>query len=212
MDKLLFVHIPKTAGTSLRLFLESQVGGNVYPDAQELAADGRIYQHWPLFVAKFRSARLVRGHLPYHQLITLYSHKPFTMTVLRHPLRRAISELLHHKRLGTEGTKALSLDEMVLSHREYYKPQWHYLGATPDAALANLAQFDWVGVQEHFEGGLQQLTRLLGCPMPARPPKVNATPPVEAALSLKALDALMEAAHDDFRLYYVALERFRKDT
>jgi hypothetical protein len=210
MKNLLFIHIPKTAGTALRTFLESCVDeSEIYPNKNDLEQESGRYHHWPLFSQSFRPAQLVRAHLPYSKLLSLYPEKPYVMTILRHPLLRSISEIMHHKRLGSVELTSLSLDEIAQTRPDLFKPQWQYLGNNLAEAMHNLNQCDWVGLQEHYEDGLKMLVRGLGLPMPEHITKVNARPETEVSLSLKSIECILEAVHDDFLLYYHAAQLFR---
>lgn len=210
MKNLLFIHIPKTAGTALRTFLESFVEDNdVYPNKNDLEQEEGRYHNWPLFSQSFRPAHLVRAHLPYSKLLSLYPEKPFVMTILRHPLLRSISEILHHKRLGSVELRSLSLDEIAQTRPDLFKPQWQYLGNDLAEAMNNLNQCDWVGLQEHYEASLKMLVSSLGFPLPGKIRKINVRPEMEVNFSLKSIECILETAHDDFLLYYHALELFR---
>jgi hypothetical protein len=210
MKNLLFIHIPKTAGTALRTFLESFVeDSDVYPNKNDLEKERERYHNWPLFSQSFRPALLVRAHLPYSKLLSLYPEKPFVMTILRHPLLRSISEILHHKRLGSDKLRSLSIDEIAQSRPDLFKPQWQYLGNDLAEATHNLTQCDWVGLQEHYEDGLKMLVRGLGLPMPEHITKVNVRPKMEVNLSIRSIECILESAKDDFLLYYQAVELFR---
>lgn len=210
MKNLLFIHIPKTAGTALRTFLESFVEDNdVYPNKNDLEQEEGRYHNWPLFSQSFRPAHLVRAHLPYSKLLSLYPEKPFVMTILRHPLLRSISEILHHKRLGSIELRSLSIDEIVQTRPDLFKPQWQYLGNDLAEAMHNLNQCDWVGLQEHYEDSLKMLVSSLGFPLPEKMRKINVRPEMEVNFSLKSIECILKTGHDDFLLYYHALELFR---
>lgn len=210
MRNLLFVHIPKTAGTALRLFLESLMDDSqIYPNKNDLEQEEGCYHNWNLFSQSFRPAQLVRAHLPYSKLLSLYPQKPFVMTILRHPLLRSISEILHHKRLGSVDLKGLSLDEIAQTRPDLFKPQWQYLGNNLVEAMHNLNQCDWVGLQEHYEDGLKLLVGAHGLSMPKNVTKVNVRPAMEVNLSLKSIECILDATKDDFLLYYHAVDLFR---
>jgi hypothetical protein len=210
MAKLLFIHIPKTAGTSLRSFLESFVDDDdIYPNKIELAQEAARYHNWQLFSESFRPAHLVRAHLPYTKLLSLYPEKPFVMTILRHPFVRSISEILHHKRLGSVELKKLSLDEIAQTRPDLFKPQWKYLGNSLAEAMVNLDKCDWVGLQEHYEDSLKMLVDAVGLPQPEKIKKLNVRPEMDVNFSLKSIESILELTQDDFLLYYHAMELFR---
>ena len=84
---LFFMHIPKTAGTSMRLYLGEQYRRHeVYP-----------WENWQQIQGQerdIRSFHLVRGHFRYN-MRTLVADGTRMLTVLREPLRRTLSALRH---------------------------------------------------------------------------------------------------------------------
>lgn len=213
---LLFIHLPKTAGTSLRHFLQSGVPeGALFPNEHDLKTHPDIYHHFPSFALhapqRVREAELICGHLPYHKLRSLITRSTVCLTMLRHPARRALSELLHHRRLGSAELRDMPIDAMAAGYPHLYQPQWRYLGNTPQAAHEALRAFDWVGVQEHFGESLALLAHRLGRPLPDSLPVMNVTPPDAETLSESSLALLRERLHDDFTLYAAAQEKLRAD-
>jgi hypothetical protein len=89
-DPLFFMHIPKTAGMSMRAYLSDQYSPSVTCPAKT----------WPAAVGLDRpigSYRLVQGHFQYNLRAAL---RPETkvVTVVREPLARTLSALLHLQR------------------------------------------------------------------------------------------------------------------
>jgi hypothetical protein len=87
---LFFMHIPKTAGMSMRLYLSEQYR----PD--EICKAER----WQDFLGHeqdLRSFRLVRGHFRYN-LRDLVAEDARMLVVMREPLRRTVSALRHLRR------------------------------------------------------------------------------------------------------------------
>jgi len=88
---LFFMHIPKTAGTSLRRFLADQYAAqDVCPacDWDSLAELG---------CERLESFRLVQGHFDISLLASI-APAVKTLTLLRHPLNRTLSAIRHMKR------------------------------------------------------------------------------------------------------------------
>jgi hypothetical protein len=85
---LLFLHIPKTAGTSLKRFLSHQVA------AAECLLDppnGASFEPGALDRLQF-----VAGHLDY-DFVSRYQQRPFVLTCLRHPIERALSAFYYQR-------------------------------------------------------------------------------------------------------------------
>ncbi len=90
---LFFLHIPKTAGTSLRELLSCR-----FAPADILAllrSDGREERAQQL--ADVAQYRFVHGHVPY-ALVDRFPRRPFVVTLLRDPLDRAVSAFYDMRR------------------------------------------------------------------------------------------------------------------
>jgi len=89
-DIVYFLHIPKTAGTTLIAILDSYFDfDSIYP-----------WRFWPKLLRKipdFTKYKLVRGHFGYG-LHRLLPKKPVYVTILRDPIERTISDYDHRVR------------------------------------------------------------------------------------------------------------------
>lgn len=101
--KLFFMHVPKTAGTSFRRFLErSMRARSASVSARERDAiwsdESESYPSYDAFVAPegaaHRACDLVCGHYPWH-VVELLPPETQVITVLRDPLERSLSHVKH---------------------------------------------------------------------------------------------------------------------
>jgi hypothetical protein len=105
--KLFFMHIPKTAGTSFRRFLERSVrerGGVVSGRAADgiWSPDSESYPSYAEFVASraepYRHCDLICGHYPYH-VTEFLDPDTIVVTVLRNAIERCVSHVKHQMAL-----------------------------------------------------------------------------------------------------------------
>ncbi len=112
---LFFMHIPKTAGTSFRLFLERSVrlcGGQPAPTVGQYPSYASFVSHG---AARSWQYDLVSGHYPYHVRELLPPGTP-VVTVLRDPLERCLSHIKHqiaHEARTGEGSGVRDLNEFI---------------------------------------------------------------------------------------------------
>lgn len=227
-QRYFFIHLMKTAGTSLRERLKEHFGvPGVYPNR----TDGRdvFTQYLDLDNLRMRmrvrgdEVRVVCGHFP---LCTqeLLGGGFTTFTVLRHPLDRTLSYLRHHRQ-QTPADRHKSLEEIYADPFRFHGMAHNHMtkmfSLTPDemtagmlteveftperteAAKAALATVDVVGVQEHFEAFCDELTRRFGWDL-GEPRHVNDSEPSDVSDEFRERILADHAA--DLALYELALE------
>lgn len=90
---LFFLHIPKTAGTTLTTFLDQLF------DVQDICPARVRPELLKVFPKPLRSSTFIRGHFPLDLLIRLLGFTPTTITVFRDPVDRFISDFRHLQRI-----------------------------------------------------------------------------------------------------------------
>src|SRR5687768_10206319 len=104
-DQFFFMHIPKTAGTTLMQIIEQQF------DEKEIA---RFSYHPFLLLERppsfFTEHRYFHGHIEYNVMCSFLARPPVTMTMLREPVARYLSHFEYYQRA--------SLNELPLTSPE----------------------------------------------------------------------------------------------
>lgn len=172
--KIIFVHIPKAAGTSLKQAISDRVGAdNIYFDYNRPLARGELQRKahclFSSFAAKPREEALIFGHFlagKYASFNGRYFRRRREIsyvTFLREPLQRAISHFFFWKRTAVDGHRVWerfsrenwSLERFLLS-KEHTNFQAKFLWRFP------LNEFDFIGLTEHFNDSV----KMLGCVFP----------------------------------------------
>jgi hypothetical protein len=178
-EVILFVHIPKTAGTTVQLFFEQQFAPQ---EMFSLNSQGRDpFQEFSAQPDSVKQrVRVVKGHMRFglHELID----RPCAyVTLLRHPIDRIVS--LYHYALEQpkmhlhDQAHRMSLEEFVLARVDeevdnchvrvlsghLYAPYGSLTDADLQLAKANLQKhFAVVGIQDNVSGFLAAMAKRFG--------------------------------------------------
>ncbi len=199
-----FVHVQKTAGTSLAIRLTHQFAEQeIYPDPSDgdqltvmpQLDMGVLQARW---AARHDQIRLVTGHFPL-ATTELLGGGFTTFTVVREPVERTLSYLRHYRKMTPEA-RDWPLEQVYEDPLRYegliHDHMCKVFGLGPDQladgimarvdhtpellerAEAGLASVDVVGLQEDFDAFVGQLETQFGWDL-GEPMVANDTPHVE---------------------------------
>lgn len=174
-EQLCFIHIPKTAGTTLTSLLNSKFHQSKICPAEVWSEVVDIPR------TELAQYQLFRGHF-FYDIGELLPHKPVYITMLRHPIERVISGYEFMRRNIPTRTEALTnhykaktmtLTEYVsdLENPSMANSQTRHLSLSrhkddPEAWLAvakqHLAEFACFGLVEHFQDSMALLSYTFG--------------------------------------------------
>ncbi len=167
--KIIFLHLPKTGGTTLVNMLHQKYG---LQQSQIISGD----KDSQLREALDKSIPFLHGHFSYQLIELLHEHNYFSATLLRDPVARVISRYVHLQH--SDEPRLIEERESYANFKDYlqsnYAQNWQcqMLSGRPHSkadsktayqgALQNLHSFDWVGVAENLNEGLLDLSLKLG--------------------------------------------------
>ena len=222
---ILFIHIPKAAGSSVNTLLSEAFGGGVtrFRELEQAAFERRAADSRPLVF----SAHPGGGFDRWARVLARAGPR-FTFTFLRHPAERFVSEvwynLPHLRKQGIDPHKVLEYpvaahglcgDLQVKTLAGVGAPRAYERPATRTdllAAMRTLAGLDFFGLSEQFDASRQLLAARLGLdPEAETTPRVNVNP---QRPKLDELDPEFRAAVEghhllDFELYEYAVALFQ---
>jgi hypothetical protein len=225
---LLFLHVPKAGGTALGGVLSNRFAAEDCLDTYyaRRATDEQL-----------NAARFMTGHVSM-SLLDRFERRPFSITVLREPIERALSiysffrelDEPRSNRLGLEKhdqtlrlAKRHSLEEFIEvapELAEHYLGNWQarVLGAKRldraderlEDALEGLERCDFVGLAERQDESVEWLARRLGWAPLTPLPRTNVTRTRlrEEEISPAALEALRDLTAVDRDLYARAVRLY----
>lgn len=224
---LVFTHIPRTGGTSLRQYIAQRVSSHRFMDALSdfaFATD-----------AELRGVEFVATHCGHGVLKRLPEAR--RLVILRDPVERVISHY-HYLReqdanvsYASHYAKTMTLADFVaqtnpaVSTGVENAQVWHlvedkglpfrqrYAGLTEEArlslALENLATYDFIGFYDQLEKTFSQLAEVLGWIDGERPRLAASRRPPVSAIDAETLGLIRERVGLDERLYRNAGDLFR---
>lgn len=222
--KAVFIHIPKTAGTTLVRTMER----NYPPEACVSLYNPETYaRDIPGALAK-PATQLVFGHFLYDE--KWLTDADYIFTFLRDPIHRVVSNYLHVKRSTTpihqEWMRDIKNIYDFLKHRQSFNMMTRRLGGfgemapfekdlsgALELALNHLNKMNLVGITEHYNTSLMLLAKDLGWKKLKQENHNVATNRDEFnALLNEAHDAIAERNKLDLEVYALGLKLFEKRT
>jgi hypothetical protein len=226
---LVFLHIPKTAGISLReILLAARAPHQTFRINHPIDDQARLQRQSDYFK---QHLGLVEGHL-YYGIHHILPRPSIYLTMLRHPVDRILSyysfvrQTKHHHL--HEAVASLSLAQclerkltieldnfMVRSFTGLHNVWVPFGGVTRDMlaeAKAHLDSIAALGLTEHFDESLARFAAMFNWPteLTAAPPRLNTTPDRLRADHLSPADrAAIEACNElDLELYNYGVDQW----
>jgi hypothetical protein len=204
-NKLLFLHLPKTAGLALDAFLVQHFDRDqVFPFHYE-------HELSSVSPADCQSYAYFRGHLFLDSIRSLLREDVTSLTIVRDPIKRFISNFAHWQRpqtkhdliLDRSSFRRMTIEDFVRDEELiHYTGLWNlqtrllasrvivdrsaHGGIVPEhheipptgvsAAIDRLKYFAWVGLFERLTESLQLLSYTFGCTPVRRLQFVNVSP------------------------------------
>jgi hypothetical protein len=215
-----FVHVPKTAGTSMSSELDRlrspYVNISVDYERNDVSHDVAVRQAVVQFAAtQIGGARSASGHVPLGLLDEVVGQRPGLklFTLLRDPVARVVSDYTYqttpaHPPFEAFKKRYPSIEDYVLAPSEQNKTV-SFLSAGPvngsfDAVYRQIEQrFTFIGVTELYDMSFNIISRLMG--RPARSEERRRTTSAEAkarvALTPSLVTLIRQANHLDQQLY-----------
>ncbi len=232
---IIFLYIPKTAGTTLHRIIERQYAPediiSFGPDAHQSIADFKA-----LSLERRVQIRMLKGHMAFglHRYFPADRHRPVYFTLMRDPIERVISHYYHVLRDPTHYLYPYT-EEGQLGIADFLKSKVPVMlnnGQTRllsgrwedvpfgecDAEMLEIAKrnlhehFILVGLTERFDETLCLLRSLLGWrnDISYVPRNVGDNRPQRDRMSPETLDAISETNQLDIALYAYAEQLFEE--
>lgn len=217
--KFRFIHIPKTAGTTVINIINSW-----YPGVNRIMSWHGIPQEQR---ASLPDEPILVGHIPLRYLAIDAHKNALWFTVLRDPIEQAIScyyeaaKNIAHRPPHLQELLELGLEGLIFSghFNEIWNDSLRFLSGLPkeasrrqavESAKYNLKHFTLVGSYDNLERFVDKMARILGREPPEQLPRENENhfKPARIELSDRARKALEEITAADREVYSYARQLF----
>ncbi len=229
MDKIYFVHIMKTGGTSFRQMLtEEYKRKSIYPNGNDLDSFPNRWYPKAEWVAEninvLRNHKVLVGHYPYSLRNSLGEYK--CVTVIRDPYKRTLSMLGHKLKKTKDPTVTIEklLNNESFVSKQILNYQTKVLGMplgevnivdivtdeTFSNAKDNIRHLDFIGINEYFSESCFLYDHRFGTSLVDKIRHDNkAKRSLDVSVEIKKkIEGLIEM---DVELYDLALKRFRSE-
>ncbi len=200
-DPIAFIHLPRTAGTSIGVAIKDTYGGRRYKVKTFDSLSPNLASEIP------RKAEIIYGHMPYgiHEMLPVrYA------TVLREPISRTLSQYRKYRLQKSQRGSTVDMFEFLRSD-SWCNRQARMLSGDPaeatraslERAKQNLETFEVVGFFDDLDAFAEKIG--LAVPLPHVDSAVDSPPADPTPLELKRIRANNRL---DTELYEWAKARF----
>ena len=218
---LFFIHVPKTAGTSIRHMLSQIISEEkIYPHWKEVSLQGGYlpaYRLSEISSDRMLGLQLIMGHYPF-RIASLFS-RARKVIFLRSPVERCISNLIHlHTK--KEIYKKMSLEELFETvHTQMDNLQVRYLATIPcprkltnkhlGNAISNLETCYFVGITEYFDLSIQLFEQQFDQKFSRKVRMNTMERKKDFSISSTLMDKIVDCNQLDIILYNAAVKLFK---
>jgi len=205
IDKFIYVHILKTAGTTIRyeIFEKHYKGKYLYDDMFKMKRNPDIkkFEH-PVIIEnqknhpKYKKYNVIFGHFKYDK----YNHLNFPMfSFIRHPVDRVLSQYYYHKGLYEKNGKKLSVMEFCRQWPNHMSD-----------VLGDPKKYKFIGVVDQMKRSFDMMCDYLELPRQHSIMKKRVGGDDMVKRTPKKIRRKIEQLNDiDMQLYHMIMEKIR---
>jgi len=215
-DRIIFHHIPKTAGTTIRTILRKQVS------SKEIFPPYFQYQIEDTPLLELSQHKLIWGHFLFSRFKGISGKR---ITFLRDPVERVLSAHRYYKQRADQ-KRRMSKDHICppgdpvkvlrnnqckyLSSLDIYNPAFSDKQHLESAKYNLQNNFFFVGITEDIDNAYRILCKLLGSTPPDSVPRRNVTKKQRESYPESLIHEIKKRNSEDIKLYQFAKKLYEK--
>jgi len=196
-DKFIFVHVPKTAGTTFIKLLDRIYVGKTARDYKNKRGDKDNY----IDEKPWKDCDIIYGHFSSDK----YKHlKRPQISIIRDPVERVISEYFY------KPGKARSVREYLSNKDLFAVNEVKSLNVIHDH-IVDVNRFEFIGLTERFDEGLDKFEEWAGIKVPRDFVSFKMNTARKKTVSKEDRDYIKRTCEKDYEIYYRVLDRWWKN-
>lgn len=217
-DRFVFLHIPKTAGTTFRYMIYNHFDDDkLYPTVKDLKKNNHGYLNQNILKEKHKEVfdkEFVIGHFNIH-VVQMMPKDVKILTFLRNPVNRTLSHLKHLKKNNPK-YKNLDINEVVrLEINNIYHVQALCLGFNQNKPnYAELEKYinrvDFIGMTDYFDESISLCNKMFDWKLEHIKPMNKIDGNVLRELDSKSMSMICRRLIPDITAYNLAFRKFSR--
>lgn len=216
-EQFVFIHIPKTAGTTFRFILYNHFQSKfIYPTQEELKANNGLYLNPDDLMQQksFLEKSMIVGHFQINVIHRIKNDQIKKLTFFRNPLDRILSTIKHIKSFDKEFVNADVNTILEKNWKRIMYAQSMAMGFRPKKrnmklVRQNIEDLDFVGITEYFDESVRLCNAIFNWELENIEPRNVIKEDVFSALSAKSKMKISRELGPEIQTYRLALNHFR---
>ena len=217
VDQFLFIHIPKTGGTSFRFVLNNHFDAtDIYPSQDDLKHNGGSYLSQKEFIKQeqYIGKSVISGHFNINVIKHIKNDSVKTMAFFRNPLDRIISTIKHiqsYNDLYKGADVNLILEENLyqIMHGQCRAMGFYIKKRNMNEVRQNIIGLDFIGITEYFEESLKLCNSTFGWELMNIPPKNVLNQEIYSLLNVHSKMKISKELGPELQTYNIAVNHFK---